>query len=147
MSDAKLGFEMRKFRLSLDQVLPVRQVTDAHTKSTLQLAIELHELAATARAGKLTPAQLTGGTFTVNNYGAFGNDFGDPIINHPEAGILGVGAMRERPWVVAGELAVRRVCTFTLAFDHRVCDGGEAGRFVTYVGDLCENPSRLLLHT
>ena len=130
-----------------DAGLLVPNVKDAHTKSTLQLAIELHELADTARAGKLTPRQLTGGTFTVNNYGAFGNDFGDPIINHPESGILGVGAMRERPWVVDGELAIRRVCTFTLAFDHRVCDGGEAGRFITYVGDLCENPSRLLLHT
>jgi 2-oxoisovalerate dehydrogenase E2 component (dihydrolipoyl transacylase) len=83
----------------------------------------------------------------VNNYAAFGNDDGNPIINHPEAAILGIGAMRERPWVVDGQVVVRRVARFTLAFDHRICDGGEAGRFVTYVADLCEQPSRLLLHT
>jgi 2-oxoisovalerate dehydrogenase E2 component (dihydrolipoyl transacylase) len=82
----------------------------------------------------------------VNNYGAFGNDDGGPIINHPEAAILGIGAIRERPWVVDGQLAVRRVARLTLSFDHRVCDGGEAGRFVTYVAGLCEQPSRILLH-
>jgi 2-oxoisovalerate dehydrogenase E2 component (dihydrolipoyl transacylase) len=129
-----------------DRGLVVPNIEDAHTKSLLQLALELHELADRARAGSLSPAELTGGTFTVNNYGAFGNDDGDPIINHPEGAILGVGAIRERPWVVAGELAVRRVARFTLAFDHRICDGGEAGRFVTEVADLCERPTRLLLH-
>ncbi len=86
----------------------------------------------------------------MSNYGAFGNDDGDPVINHPEGGLLGVGSMRERPWVAdrgeGSELAVRRTCKFTLAFDHRLSDGGEAGRFVTYVGDLCEQPARLLLH-
>ncbi|MDX1620938.1 MAG: dihydrolipoamide acetyltransferase family protein, partial [Nitriliruptorales bacterium] len=130
-----------------DRGLMVPNIKDAHTKSTLQLSLELTDLADKCRAGNATPQDLTGGTFTVNNYGAFGNDFGDPIINHPEGAILGVGAMRERPWVVDGEIQVRRVCTFTLAFDHRICDGGEAGRFVTYVADLCENPSRILLHS
>ena len=134
------------FAADTDRGLVVPNIKDAHTKSTLQLAMELGELAGKARDGSLSPAELTGGTFTVNNYGAFGNDDGDPVINHPEAGILGIGAIRERPWVVDGELAVRRVATFTLAFDHRVCDGGEAGRFVTYVADLCEHPSRMLLH-
>jgi 2-oxoisovalerate dehydrogenase E2 component (dihydrolipoyl transacylase) len=125
----------------------VPNIKDAHTKSLLQLALELQELAGRARDGSLTPAELTGGTFTVNNYGAFGNDDGDPIINHPEAGILGIGAIRERPWVVGGQLAARRVARFTLAFDHRICDGGEAGRFVTEVAELCEHPGRILLHS
>ena len=129
----------------------VPNIKDAHARSTLELALELTRLAEAARAGTLTPQELTGGTFTVNNYGAFGNDDGDPIINHPEAAILGVGAIRQRPWVVPGEdghgeLAIRRVGRFTLAFDHRICDGGEAGRFVTEVATLCEQPSRLLLH-
>jgi hypothetical protein len=75
-------------------------IADAHARSTLELARELDRLADAARDGTLTPGELTGGTFTVNNYGAFGNDDGDPIINHPEAAILGVGAIRERPWVV-----------------------------------------------
>jgi 2-oxoisovalerate dehydrogenase E2 component (dihydrolipoyl transacylase) len=134
-----------------DRGLVVPNIKDAHARSTLGLAQELTRLADAARAGTLTPQELTGGTFTVNNYGAFGNDDGDPIINHPEGAILGVGAIRERPWVVRGEdgrseLAIRRVGRFTLAFDHRICDGGEAGRFVTEVADLCEQPSRLLLH-
>ncbi|MBS3941498.1 MAG: 2-oxo acid dehydrogenase subunit E2 [Actinobacteria bacterium] len=135
------------FAADTERGLVVPNIKDAHAKSTLQLALELSELADKARTGKLTPTELTGGTFTVNNYGAFGNDDGDPIINHPEAGILGIGAIRERPWVVQGELQVRRVATFRLAFDHRVCDGGEAGRFVTYVAELCEQPSRILLHS
>jgi 2-oxoisovalerate dehydrogenase E2 component (dihydrolipoyl transacylase) len=139
--------------IDTERGLLVPVIHDAHQRSLLELALALDELAQGARAGTLSPRQLTGGTFTVNNYGAFGNDDGDPIINHPEAGILGVGAIRERPWVVhphgddqPGEIAVRRVARFTLAFDHRVCDGGEAGRFVTYVADLCERPGRLLLH-
>ena len=139
--------------IDTERGLLVPVIKDAHRRSLLELALALDELARGARDGTLTPGQLTGGTFTVNNYGAFGNDDGDPIINHPEAGILGVGAIRERPWVVPagdgdgpGRLAVRRVARFTLAFDHRVCDGGEAGRFVTYVADLCERPGRLLLH-
>ena len=134
------------FAADTDRGLVVPNIKDAHAKSTLQLAQELAHLAGQARDGSITPAALTGGTFTVNNYGAFGNDDGDPIINHPEAGILGVGAIRDRPWVIDGELAVRQVARFTLAFDHRICDGGEAGRFVTEVADLCEQPARLLLH-
>jgi 2-oxoisovalerate dehydrogenase E2 component (dihydrolipoyl transacylase) len=135
------------FATDTDRGLMVPNIKDAHARSLVQLALELQDLAGQARDGSIGPGALTGGTFTVNNYGAFGNDDGDPIINHPEAAILGIGAIRERPWVVDGELAVRRVARFTLAFDHRVCDGGEAGRFVTYVARLCEQPSRILLHS
>ncbi len=130
-----------------DRGLIVPNIKDAHTKSTLQLGLEAAELAAKCRDGSATPAELTGGTFTTDNYGYFGNDDGNPIINAPEAGILGIGVMREKPWVHEGEIKVRRVARFQLAFDHRICDGGEAGRFVTYVAELCENPSRILLHT
>jgi len=134
-----------------DRGLVVPNIKDAHHRSTAELALALTDLATRARSGTLTPNEVTGGTFTVNNYGAFGNDDGDPIINHPEVGILGIGAIRERPWVVRDEhgeqrLEVRRVGRFTLAFDHRVCDGGEAGRFVTEIATLCEQPARLLLH-
>jgi len=141
------------FAADTDRGLVVPNIKDAHTMSTLELALELTGLAERARDATITPAELTGGTFTVNNYGAFGNDDGDPIINHPEAAILGVGAIRPRPWVVTspgddgpGQVAVRQVARFTLAFDHRVCDGGEAGRFVTYLADLCERPGRILLY-
>ena len=137
-----------------DRGLMVPNVKDAHAKSLVQIAAETEQLAQACRDGSATPAQLTGGTFTVDNYGSFGNDDGNPIINAPEAGILGIGVIRERPWVVergserggGGEIQVRRVARFQLAFDHRVCDGGEAGRFVTYVAQLCEQPARILLH-
>ncbi len=129
-----------------DRGLLVPVIDDAHRRTTLELSRELNRLAHAARDGSISPGELTGGTFTVNNYGALGNDWGDPIINHPEAAILGVGAMNERPWVVDGELAVRRVVTLTVAFDHRICDGGEAGRFVAEVGRMVEDPTRILLH-
>lgn len=129
-----------------DRGLLVPVVKHAERRSTLELARELNRVVLAARDASIAPGDLTGGTFTVNNYGALGNDRGDPIINHPEAAILGVGAMNERPWVVDGELAVRRTVTLTVAFDHRICDGGEAGRFVAYVGALVEEPSRILLH-
>lgn len=134
------------FAADTDRGLMVPKIADAHMLSTLELALELARLAGRARDGSIAPDELTGGTFTVNNYGAFGNDDGDPILNHPEVGILGVGAIRERPWVVDGTVVPRRVATFRLAFDHRVCDGGEAGRFVTFVAELCEQPGRILLH-
>jgi len=134
------------FAADTDHGLMVPNIKDAHTRSLVEISAELADLAGRARDGSIGPGALTGGTFTVNNYGAFGNDDGDPILNHPECGILGIGAMRERPWVVDGELTIRRTATLRLAFDHRACDGGEAGRFVTYVGDLCEQPSRILLH-
>ncbi|MEX2325008.1 MAG: dihydrolipoamide acetyltransferase family protein [Nitriliruptoraceae bacterium] len=129
-----------------DRGLVVPNIKDADAKSVIALAVELNRLAQRARDGSIEPGELTGGTFTVNNYGTFGNDDGDPIINHPEGGILGIGAIRLRPWVVDGEVVARRVATLRLAFDHRICDGGEAGRFITYVGSLCEEPTKILLH-
>lgn len=133
------------FAVDTDRGLMVPNIKNAERLTVIELAQQVDRLAAAARDGSVGPTDLTGGTFTVSNYGAFGNDDGNPIINHPEAGILGVGAIRERPWVVDGFVAPRRTCTFTLAFDHRVSDGGEAGRFVTYVADLCEQPGLVLV--
>jgi pyruvate dehydrogenase E2 component (dihydrolipoamide acetyltransferase) len=107
------------------------------------LAAALGALTERARAGTLTPGDLTGGTFTVNNYGVFGVDGGDPIINAPEVGILGIGRMLPRPWVHEGGLTVRRTAQLTLSFDHRVCDGLEAGGFLRRVADLLESPAEL----
>lgn len=141
LEDINLGFAV-----DTDRGLVVPNIKHADTKSLIELATELANLSAAARDGRIDPAAVTGGTFTVNNYGVFGNDDGDPIINHPEAGILGMGAIRERPWVVDGQIAVRRIARMRLSFDHRVCDGAEGGRFLTYVAALCEEPSRILLH-
>ncbi|WP_328720527.1 2-oxo acid dehydrogenase subunit E2 [Streptomyces sp. NBC_00247] len=123
-------------------VVPV--VRDAHARTVDSLAAELARLTGLSRDGKLTPAELTGGTFTLNNYGVFGVDGSTPIINHPEAAMLGVGRIVPRPWVHEGELAVRHVVQLSLTFDHRVCDGGTAGGFLRYVADCVEQPAVLL---
>ncbi|MFE1343901.1 dihydrolipoamide acetyltransferase family protein, partial [Streptomyces sp. NPDC058757] len=123
-------------------VVPV--VRDAGTRSAESLTEEFARLTETARQGALTPADLTGGTFTLNNYGVFGVDGSTPIINHPEAAMLGVGRIVPKPWVHQGELAVRQVVQLSLTFDHRVCDGGTAGGFLRYVADCVEQPAVLL---
>jgi pyruvate dehydrogenase E2 component (dihydrolipoamide acetyltransferase) len=97
-----------------------------------------------ARDGKLSAADLSGGTFTVNNYGVFGVDGSAAIINHPEAAIIGMGRIIDRPWAVDGQLALRKVSQLTISFDHRVCDGGVAGGFLRFVADCVERPAMLL---
>ncbi|MBB5956933.1 pyruvate dehydrogenase E2 component (dihydrolipoamide acetyltransferase) [Saccharothrix tamanrassetensis] len=128
------------FAAQTDRGLVVPVVRDAHTLTTSALAAAVTDLAAAAREGRIAPASLTGGTFTVNNYGVFGVDGSAAIINHPEAAILGIGRIIDRPWVVDGQLAVRKVTQLTLAFDHRVCDGGTAGGFLRFVADCVESP-------
>ncbi|MGW2742669.1 dihydrolipoamide acetyltransferase family protein [Streptomyces sp. NPDC001450] len=123
-------------------VVPV--VRDAHARDAESLTAEFARLTESARAGTLTPGELTGGTFTLNNYGVFGVDGSTPIINHPEAAMLGVGRIVPKPWVHEGELAVRQVVQLSLTFDHRVCDGGTAGGFLRYVADCVEHPAVLL---
>ncbi|MFI9210826.1 dihydrolipoamide acetyltransferase family protein [Streptomyces sp. NPDC053253] len=123
-------------------VVPV--VRDAGTRTAESLTEEFARLTESARQGTLTPADLTGGTFTLNNYGVFGVDGSTPIINHPEAAMLGVGRIIPKPWVHQGELAVRQVVQLSLTFDHRVCDGGTAGGFLRYVADCVEQPAVLL---
>ena len=132
------------FAAQTDRGLMVPVVRDAHQLTTAQLSAELTRLAGLARTGGLPAASLTGGTFTLNNYGVFGVDGSTPIINHPEAALLGVGRIIDKPWVVNGALAVRKVTQLSLTFDHRVCDGGVAGGFLRYVADCVEQPTRLL---
>lgn len=132
------------FAAQTERGLVVPVVKDAHTRDAESLSTEFARLTEAARAGTLTPAELTGGTFTLNNYGVFGVDGSTPIINHPEAAMLGVGRIVPKPWVHEGELAVRQVVQLSLTFDHRVCDGGTAGGFLRYVADCVEQPAVLL---
>jgi pyruvate dehydrogenase E2 component (dihydrolipoamide acetyltransferase) len=125
--------------------LMVAVVRDAQRRSTGDLAGEINRLAAAARDGTLAPRDMVGSTFTVSNFGALGLDDGIPVINHPEAGILGIGAVKPRPHVVDGELAVRTTAAFTLAFDHRVIDGTEAARFLGQLRELVEQPELALV--
>ncbi|MGW8685667.1 dihydrolipoamide acetyltransferase family protein [Streptomyces sp. NPDC055817] len=132
------------FAAQTDRGLVVPVVKDAHGRDAESLSTEFARLTEAARAGRLTPGELTGGTFTLNNYGVFGVDGSTPIINHPEAAMLGVGRIIPKPWVHQGELAVRQVVQLSLTFDHRVCDGGTAGGFLRYVADCVEQPAVLL---
>jgi len=127
-----------------EQGLVVPVVHGASTMSTRQLQHAISAATGKARAGTLDPADVTGGTFTLNNYGVFGVDGSTPIINYPEAALLGIGRITDKPWVVDGELAVRSVVQLCLVFDHRVCDGGVAGGFLRLVADCVERPSLLL---
>ncbi|GKQ38745.1 dihydrolipoamide acetyltransferase family protein [Streptomyces sp. A012304] len=132
------------FAAQTERGLVVPVVRDAHARDTEGLCAEFARLTEAARAGTLTPSDLTGGTFTLNNYGVFGVDGSTPIINHPEAAMLGVGRIVPKPWVHEGELAVRQVVQLSLTFDHRVCDGGTAGGFLRDVADCVEQPAVLL---
>ena len=123
-------------------MVPVLHGVEGHTLRELRDAVG--ELVAESKRGNFSPAQLSGGTFTLNNYGGFGVDGASPIINLPQTAMLGLGRLKERPWVVDGELTVRQVMTVSFVFDHRVCDGDAASAFLTYVTDRIENP--VLLH-
>jgi pyruvate dehydrogenase E2 component (dihydrolipoamide acetyltransferase) len=132
------------FAAQTERGLVVPVIRRAHRMTTLELAAEIDRLTTLARAGTLDPTDLTGGTITVNNYGVFGVDGSTPIINHPEAALIGVGRIVDKPWVVDGELAVRKVTQLSLTFDHRVCDGATAGGFLRYIADCVERPVGLL---
>jgi 2-oxoisovalerate dehydrogenase E2 component (dihydrolipoyl transacylase) len=123
-------------------VVPV--VHDAQGLSTTQLAAELARLTELARAGRLSRRDLTGGTFTINNYGVFGVDGSTPIINHPEAALVGIGRIAPKPWAHEGAVTVRDVVQLSLTFDHRVCDGATAGGYLRFVADCVEQPIVLL---
>ena len=132
------------FAAQTDRGLLVPVVPGAQALTLEQLSAELAERTRRARAGQLGPGELTGGTFTVNNYGMFGVDGSAAIINHPEVAILGIGRIIERPWVVDGAVVPRKMTELTLAFDHRVCDGGIAGGFLRFVADCVEYPANAL---
>ncbi len=124
--------------------LIVPNVKDAGTLSLPALAGALGDLAATARAGKSSPADLTGGTITITNVGVFGVDAGTPILTPPEAAILAFGQVKDAPWVVDGQLAVRPVTTLSLSFDHRIVDGDLGSAVLRDVGDMLHDPARML---
>jgi len=134
------------FAAQTDRGLMVPVVRDAQVHTLEQLAVAVAERTRRARDGTLRPAELTGGTFTVNNYGVFGVDGSAAIINHPEAAILGIGRIIQRPWVVDGQVVPRQMTELTLAFDHRVCDGGTAGAFLRFIADCVESPANALRH-
>lgn len=123
--------------------LSVPVLPRANDLTIAELDASLREISAEARTGRLAPARLSGSTFTFNNYGGFGVDGSAAIINHPEVAILGMGRVIERPWVVGGEIVARRIAQISLAFDHRVCDGGYAAGFIGSLVEKIEHPLRV----
>ncbi|MET0726273.1 MAG: dihydrolipoamide acetyltransferase family protein [Leifsonia sp.] len=124
--------------------LIVPNVKDAQAMSMVELATALEQLTLTARDGKTSTADMQGGTITITNIGVFGMDTGTPILNAGEVGIVALGTIRPKPWVVDGEVRVRQVTTIGASFDHRVVDGDVASRFLADVASIIEEPALLL---
>jgi len=128
-----------------DRGLIVPNIRDAERLTLVELADALRSLADTARAGRTSPAELAGGTFSISNVGVFGVDAGTPILPPGQSGILAVGAVRRQPWDHRGEIALRQVMTLSLSFDHRLVDGAESARFLKDVADVLQEPGRAML--
>jgi pyruvate dehydrogenase E2 component (dihydrolipoamide acetyltransferase) len=120
-------------------------IKDADKKNILDLAKETATLAEKARLRKIDLHELKGSTFTITNYGVVGASYGTPIINYPEVAILGLGKIEDRPVVRSGQIAIRKIMPLSLAFDHRVIDGVEAGRFLGVVIEHLEDPNLMLI--
>lgn len=133
------------FGVATRRGLLVPVVADAQDKTTRELAKCVTRLIREARAGTLKPAELQGSTFTVSNFGALGLDDGVPVINYPEAAILGLGSLKPRPAVVGDTVAIRPQMTLTCAFDHRVADGAMVAQFLCELRQLVESPETALL--
>ncbi|TFC68160.1 MULTISPECIES: dihydrolipoamide acetyltransferase family protein, partial [unclassified Cryobacterium] len=124
--------------------LIVPNIKEAQDMSLLELAGALEKLTLTARDGKTSPAEMANGTITITNIGVFGMDTGTPILNSGEAGIVALGTIKLKPWVVDGEVRPRFVTTIGASFDHRVVDGDVASRFLADVASIIEEPALLL---
>ncbi|MGW4059062.1 dihydrolipoamide acetyltransferase family protein [Amycolatopsis sp. NPDC004747] len=126
--------------------LIVPKVRDADSMSLKELANALTALTDTAREGKTSPADMANGTITITNVGVFGVDTGTPIINPGESAILCLGAIKDQPWVVDGEIKVRKVLQLSLSFDHRVVDGQQGSEFLADVGALLADPAMAMTY-
>ena len=125
--------------VALDNGLIVPVIRKADEKNLLGLSRAVNDLATRARSKKLNPDEVQGGTFTITNPGIFGALYGLPLINQPQVAILGVGGIEKRAVVIGDAIAIRPVCHLTLGYDHRLIDGAEAGRFLSYVKEHLEN--------
>ncbi|SJN09623.1 Dihydrolipoamide acetyltransferase component of pyruvate dehydrogenase complex [Leucobacter sp. 7(1)] len=124
--------------------LVVPNIKEAQDLSLLELAKAIEQLTFTARDGRTQPAEMAHGTITITNIGVFGMDFGTPILNPGECAIMAMGTIREKPWVVDGEVRPRMVTTVGGSFDHRIVDGDVISRFVADVASVLEEPALLL---
>ena len=131
--------------VSLDDGLIVPVIRDVEKKSLREIRAAVVDLGARARTGKLSPDEISGGTFTVTNLGMFGTDHFTPIINPPESAILAVCRTVEKPVVQNGQIVVRPMCNCVLGFDHRLIDGAVGAKYMARFRELMENPLLLLV--
>jgi 2-oxoglutarate dehydrogenase E2 component (dihydrolipoamide succinyltransferase) len=128
-------------------IVPV--IKNANEKSLTGLARSVNDLAERARKNKLKPDEITGGTFTITNFGTYNNLAGTPIINQPQAAILGTGAVRKTPAVIetpdGDAIAIRQIMILSLSYDHRIIDGALAGKFLQRIKEILENYSSDIL--
>jgi pyruvate dehydrogenase E2 component (dihydrolipoamide acetyltransferase) len=125
--------------VALEQGLIVPVIKNADEKNLVGLSRSIEDLAARARSKKLNPDEVQGGTFTITNPGIFGAVYGLPLINQPQVAILGVGAIEKRAVVINDAIAIRPTCHLSLGYDHRLIDGADAGRFLSYIKERLEN--------
>ena len=133
------------FAVAAPRGLLVPVVANAQDKTTRELADCVARMIREARAGTLKPAELTGSTFTVSNFGALGLDDGVPVINYPDAAILGMGSLKPRPVVIDDAIVIRPQMSLTCAFDHRIADGANVAQFLGQLRGLIESPETALL--
>ncbi|NLI73589.1 MAG: 2-oxo acid dehydrogenase subunit E2, partial [Euryarchaeota archaeon] len=133
--------------VATEEGLMVPVIKGADNKDIYALAKELSDLSEHARSRRIDLADLKGGTFTITNYGVFGGTFATPIINPPEAAILGTGRITDQPTVHSGEIVIRKILHLSLTFDHRILDGAEAGSFLSYLIEMLENPALALMES
>lgn len=128
-----------------DKGLVVPVVRDADAMSIAEIEKEIGRLGIAARDGKLSVADMQGGTFTISNGGVYGSLMSTPILNAPQSGILGMHKIQERPMVVGGQIVIRPMMYLALSYDHRIVDGKEAVTFLVRVKESLEDPERLVL--
>lgn len=125
--------------------LMVPVIKDADKKNIIQLAEDIQRLAEKARSREIDLKDLKGGTFSITNVGALSGTYATPIINYPEAAILGIGRIQDRPWVIDGEIRIRKIVPLSLTFDHRIMDGAVVARFLKTVIRHLEDPGLILI--
>ena len=120
-------------------------VRDADQLSIVELAKAIEDVTTRAKDNKVELQELRGSTFSITNYGSIGGHFGIPIINYPEAGILGLGRIVDKPVVIEGEIVVRKILPLSLSYDHRTIDGASGARLLNTLKELLSDPQMLLL--
>lgn len=135
------------FAVDTAEGLVVPVLRNVERKTIIDLATELQTLTERARERTITLAEMKGSSFTISNFGQFGGSFATPIINYPDVAILGCGRISDKPWVVKGEIAIRKILPLSLTFDHRVTDGGDATRFLSRVASYLEDPALLFIES